>query len=98
MAHTPPPPIRIPEIRTPTIYDHEMVLKYNMPTHQECVIIRKQIESLRLHLARFPEDEQFNKFYTIQLETYTQLYRFWIEVRTAHYRVNLGKGVDSCFK
>jgi hypothetical protein len=100
MAYTPPPPIRIPEVKTPTIFDHELVLKYEMPTYEQCVIIRKQIQSLKDHLERFPEEGYFNKFYTVQLDTYTKMYEFWIEIRTAHYRVNLGKEneADLCFK
>jgi hypothetical protein len=94
-----PPPIRAGSSPKPTIYEHELVLKYEEPTRELIASYRERIKKLETYLERFPQYTQLNALYKKRLNFYLEEYQFYCEVKKAHFRVRSSKNTvtTTCF-
>lgn len=94
-----PLPIRAGSSPKPTIYEHELVLKYDEPAREVIATHRECIKKLEAFLEKYPSYTQLNMLYREQLVYHREEYRFYCEVKQAHFRVRSSQDTVSttCF-
>ena len=94
-----PPPIRAGSSPKPTIYEHELVLKFDEPSRELIAAHRECIKKLEGYLEKFPQYTQLNALYMDQLEFHREEYQFYCQVKQAHFRVRSSENTISttCF-